>query len=217
MSEPATVASARLERRERLRDRRREMVLEAAARVFARDGLDGATMRAIAAEAGYAVGALYQHFESREQIYGELLVRSLAGLARRMRGAIPAGAPAADRARAAARAFFQHYHARPDELTLGLYLSRGAAPRGLGPELDRLLNGRLIGVLSIIAEPLREVMGGAVAPAHRATARLAALIVGTLILEATGRLKVLEQDALALVDEAIDELLETRRRNPPSR
>ncbi|MCW5752759.1 MAG: TetR/AcrR family transcriptional regulator, partial [Alphaproteobacteria bacterium] len=183
MSEAA--AAARQERRAQLKDRRRELVLEAAQRVFGRVGLEGATMRAIAAEAGYAVGALYQHFASREQIYGELLARSLAQLGRRVRAAITAGAPADARVRAAARAFFEYYRERPDELSLGLYLSRGAAPRGLGPELDRLLNGRLIGVLALIAEPLRELMGGAMAPAHRATARLTALIVGALILETT--------------------------------
>ena len=51
----------------------REALLEAAARVFIRRGRYGATVRAIADEAGVTVPAIYYHFEGTEQLYDTLL------------------------------------------------------------------------------------------------------------------------------------------------
>jgi AcrR family transcriptional regulator len=57
------------ERRERHRDADRKALLEAAERVFARDGLAGASMRDIAAEAGMSVGGVYQFFPGKDDLY----------------------------------------------------------------------------------------------------------------------------------------------------
>lgn len=46
----------------------RERLLEAAQRCFARDGFAGASVRAIAAEAGVATGLLYAHFDSKDTL-----------------------------------------------------------------------------------------------------------------------------------------------------
>ena len=59
---------------------KRSLILDAARRVFENDGLEGASLRAIAAEAGYTPAALYFHFDSKEAIYAELLASSLAAL-----------------------------------------------------------------------------------------------------------------------------------------
>ena len=40
----------------------------AALEVFVRDGVDGATTRAIAAEAGVSEGALYRHYRSKDEL-----------------------------------------------------------------------------------------------------------------------------------------------------
>ncbi|MEI6160783.1 MAG: helix-turn-helix domain-containing protein, partial [Roseococcus sp.] len=58
----------------------RQRILDAAREVFAEEGLEGASLRAIAARAGYTPAALYFHFNSREAIYAELLRASLADL-----------------------------------------------------------------------------------------------------------------------------------------
>lgn len=47
---------------------RMQAILEAAATVFARDGVDRATTNAIAAEAGISPGSLYQYFDDRTDI-----------------------------------------------------------------------------------------------------------------------------------------------------
>jgi AcrR family transcriptional regulator len=53
--------------------RTRELLLDAAARVFAQKGLAGASVDEIAAAAGYSIGAVYSNFGSKEQLFVELL------------------------------------------------------------------------------------------------------------------------------------------------
>jgi AcrR family transcriptional regulator len=83
----------RLTRQER-QAQTRAALLDAAARVFVRRGLQGSSVEEIAAEAGFTRGAFYSNFESKEQLFVELLhervysryremaQRSLADLAR---------------------------------------------------------------------------------------------------------------------------------------
>lgn len=52
--------------------RKREGILEASARAFARGGYRATTMQDIAREAGYTPPSLYAYFESKEQIFVEL-------------------------------------------------------------------------------------------------------------------------------------------------
>src|SRR5882724_2719011 len=99
----------RIGRQKAVNDLKRGLILDAAQKVFAADGLDGASLRAIAAAAGYTPAALYFHFESKEAIYAEALRASLARLGEAVRRAIlHATAPAA-RLRAAAMTFFRYY------------------------------------------------------------------------------------------------------------
>jgi AcrR family transcriptional regulator len=51
----------------------RERLLEAAERVFLRRGLKGSSVEEIAAEAGFTRGAFYSNFESKEELFVELL------------------------------------------------------------------------------------------------------------------------------------------------
>lgn len=68
----------------------RERLLAAAADVFEREGYDGATVSAIAAEAGLTTGAIYTHYAGK----AELLVDALRAHGRRAtRGLIPAEQP----------------------------------------------------------------------------------------------------------------------------
>ena len=67
----------RADRRRAVSDYRREIILAAARRVFADQGLEGASLRAIAKAAGYTHGALYFYYASKEAIYADLLAGSL--------------------------------------------------------------------------------------------------------------------------------------------
>ena len=57
-------------RREAVSEHKRELILNAAKQIFAEEGLEGASLRAIAVRAGYTPAALYFYFESKEAIYG---------------------------------------------------------------------------------------------------------------------------------------------------
>ncbi len=62
-----------LSRKERERLAHRREILEAAERVFARNGYRGSTVEQIAQEAEFAVGTLYNFFKSKEELYEEVL------------------------------------------------------------------------------------------------------------------------------------------------
>ncbi len=96
-------------RQKAVSDLKRGFILDAAREVFETDGLDGASLRAIAAAAGYTPAALYFHFESKEAIYAEVLRGSLARLGQSVSRAILRTKAPADRLRAAAMAFFCYY------------------------------------------------------------------------------------------------------------
>jgi AcrR family transcriptional regulator len=61
--------SARRSRSEERREETRAELVEAAARVFARRGFHGASIDQIAREAGYSSGAIYWHFEGKDDLF----------------------------------------------------------------------------------------------------------------------------------------------------
>src|SRR5436853_6171482 len=96
-------------RQKAVSDLKRELILDAARKVFEADGLEGASLRSIAAVAGYTPAALYFHFESKEAIYAEVLKCSLANLGQTVNRSIARAKAPPDRLRAAAMAFFRYY------------------------------------------------------------------------------------------------------------
>jgi AcrR family transcriptional regulator len=67
-----TTGRRRLTRAEQ-QARTRAALLEAAARVFVERGFAGSSVEAITENAGYSRGAFYSNFESKEQLFAELL------------------------------------------------------------------------------------------------------------------------------------------------
>lgn len=67
-NEPDSVPRRRLTRAE-AKARTRELLLEAAARTFARKGFAGASVEEIAEAAGFSVGALYSNFGGKEDLF----------------------------------------------------------------------------------------------------------------------------------------------------
>jgi AcrR family transcriptional regulator len=61
------------ERHRRERQARGQAILGAAAKVFARHGLDGATIEMVARDAEVAVGTIYLYFASRDDLYLSLI------------------------------------------------------------------------------------------------------------------------------------------------
>ncbi|MEK7440531.1 MAG: TetR/AcrR family transcriptional regulator [Chloroflexota bacterium] len=54
-------------------EKTRATILEAAHTLFLKNGFHGTSMRQIAEEAGLALGGLYNYFDSKEKIFGEVL------------------------------------------------------------------------------------------------------------------------------------------------
>lgn len=191
-------------RRQAVSGLKRELILAAAARVFETEGLDGASLRAIAAEAGYTPAALYFHFESKEAIYAELLEASLVRLAEAVAGSVARARTPAERLRAAAMGFFAFYAENPRDLDLGFYLFRGGMkPRGLGRARDARLNAGLAAALQPIAEGAL-ALGAGKARAEILMVEIFAHAAGLLLLAHTGRIRMFELSAQALMKSYVD-------------
>lgn len=194
----------RIGRQKAVSDLKRGLILDAARKVFEADGLDGASLRAIAAAAGYTPAALYFHFESKEEIYAEVLRASLASLGEAVSRAIVATKSPADRLRAAAMAFFRFYADNPRDLDLGFYLFRGGMkPHGLGKERDEILNAALEAALLPIADAAQDL------GAKRDQAKLLmvdtfAHAAGLLLLAHTGRIRMFGASAPHLMERFVE-------------
>ncbi len=91
--------------RRRPRTETRNALLDAAARVFAREGLHGASVEAVSEEAGFSRGALYSNFESKEDLFLALWEERIERRRRELREVMQeAGSPEAGLAPAAANA-----------------------------------------------------------------------------------------------------------------
>ena len=155
------------------RDRTARHLTEAAWRVYRARGLPQTTVRAVAAEAGCAVGALYTYFPNKDALVRELAVRSLAEIPRRTAAGM-----------------------EPGEALLEVYGMGGAGapllaalftPAGQDREADRRATGRLLAALAPLAETYRQA-GASGADAGVQALAEAAFHFGLALLEHSGQL-----------------------------
>jgi AcrR family transcriptional regulator len=190
----------RKSRRAAVSGHKRELILDAAKQIFAEEGLEGASLRAIAVRAGYTPAALYFHFESKEAIYAEVLKASLASLGATVDIAIAQTRTPASRLKAAAMSFFRFYADNPGDLDLGFYLLRGGMkPAGLGHERDVVLNAALAAALRPIADAAIE-LGATRQKANLLMVDCFAHATGLLLLLHTGRIRMFGASAPDLME-----------------
>ncbi|WP_299845258.1 TetR/AcrR family transcriptional regulator [uncultured Jannaschia sp.] len=202
------MAARRSERQQAVSEHKRALILDAAREVFADEGLEGASLRAIATRAGYAPAALYFHFESKEAIYAEVLRGSLVALGEYVGKAVGKAGDASARLRAAAMAFFRFYAENPRDLDLGFYLFRGGMkPKGLGWERDEYLNKALASALHPIAEAAME-LGTGRPGAELLVVDTFAHATGLLLLLHTGRIRMFDASAAERMEAYIDDRLD---------
>lgn len=166
------------------RARTREQLLDAAALVFARKGFAGASVEEIAESAGYSTGALYSNFESKEQLFLELLAaRRSLGITRR----VTAVAGILDRERAgdedAFDALGQLFLRVADRITelaplqaeFWLYAVRN--PDAMGVMAEKL-SEQVDALEPLVAKVLERSGGAAEAPSREVTTAVLALFQG---------------------------------------
>jgi AcrR family transcriptional regulator len=190
-------------RRESASGHKRDLILGAARDVFAAEGLEGASLRAIATRAGYTPAALYFHFDSKEAIYAEVLRGSLTSLGAAVARAVAKTKGPKQKLLAAAMSFFGFYAENPRDLDLGLYLFRGGMkPAGLGHARDEELNAALEAALHPIAEAA-EALGASRQKANMLMVDCFAHATGLLLLLHTGRIRMFGASAPELMEEYV--------------
>ncbi|MEM7587561.1 MAG: TetR/AcrR family transcriptional regulator [Acidobacteriota bacterium] len=222
MADDSKAETAKASWSEAMREARRERIIAAASEVFHDEGLDGASMRRIATAAGCTTGAIYPLFKSKEEIYAELLQRSLSELADRL---VDAGAGLdrpAERVRARAFCILDFYRERPSDFTISFYLSAGLKRKGVGDELNQILNRQLAELNAIGLEDMAVCLGedgvdersvreasSCQDRAELAASALFAHITGLLVLELRGRFNVFAGDARTLLERYLDAIFPT--------
>jgi len=167
----------------------RSSILEAARRVAARDGARDLSLRAVAAEAGFAPAALYGYFQGKDELLLALAADDLSSLARAMRDA--GGFQGAVSAALALLGDTETFAA-----------ASAALPRiGGGGDAERLFNGRMIAALRALSEA-----GGLPSESRENqcdVVLLAAALSGLALLARSGRLGALgfkPEEILARLD-----------------
>ncbi|MCO5148334.1 MAG: TetR/AcrR family transcriptional regulator [Aquamicrobium sp.] len=199
------VVAKRQSRREAVSGHKRALILDAARQVFAEEGLDGASLRAIAVRAGYTPAALYFHFESKEAMYAEVLRASLESLGAAVDRAVSRTRAPQETLKAAAMAFFGFYAQNPRDLDLGFYLFRGGMkPAGLGHARDMRLNAALEAALRPIAQAA-VALGASQERANLLMVDSFAHAAGLLLLLHTGRIRMFGASAPELMEAYVDD------------
>ncbi len=138
MTTPATPSRARGPKARRVEP---EQILNAAERVFAAQGLQAASVRAIAAEAGCDASLIYYHFDSKETLFLALLDRFLPVLHQELvKLAAQVERPVVDRLWETLRLYHRHMaHRAGLRAIIKGELVRGAEglPREIGARLVR--------------------------------------------------------------------------------
>ena len=111
------MTSPRPSRQER-RAETRERLLEAAARVFAREGYAGASVEEVAGEAGFSTGALYSNFSGKEELFLALLARNVERVSGRVAEAVAERPTVEERAHGAAAEWMRFVEREPDQILL---------------------------------------------------------------------------------------------------
>src|SRR3954471_3812383 len=125
----SNIDDAVVARKAAVNDYKRSLIRDAAKDVFTREGIDGASLRAIAKQAGYTTGAIYVHYATKEELYADVLGESLDALLAQLE-------PARGDASEVLHALLGFYRDRPHDFDLSFYLFGGTRPVGLNAELD---------------------------------------------------------------------------------
>ena len=178
-----------------VREQMRGELRNAAWTVFRRGGLAAVTVRAVAAEAGCAAGALYTYYPDKIALVRDLALDAIAETGRTVADAMTGvGAPGREVSVAVAAARTVFGDGGEAAMLLPVLLDPDA-----DDEFQRRVTGRLIAALAPVAAALGRA-GRSEAAAHAETAAIAGFVLGFLMLHSSGqlaRLAVAPDDVVA--------------------
>lgn len=113
-SQPLTAAALR---RERLRGETRHAILDATREIVEREGIDGFSLRGVARAVGYSPAAIYEYFESKDELLDCLYFAGNGGLADQMMRVLrdaPPDQPVAETVKDLGRTYRRQALAQPE-------------------------------------------------------------------------------------------------------
>lgn len=123
---------------------RRALILDAALRTFAAHGYDGAAMDEIAAAAGISKAVVYDHVDSKRELYTQLLHAIRDEIERTVEAALRVpGADGEERVRGAVEAIYLYVQQHPEASRLLMLELQGANVSEIGRELEERLSSGL--------------------------------------------------------------------------
>jgi AcrR family transcriptional regulator len=183
-----------------------DRIVEAAARVVATRGVHGATIRAIAAEAGVSTGYLTHYFEDKHALMVRLLEHTNAGAARRVEAASARG-DAITRLRAAVDAVLPLDPARRREWEVWVAMWGLASP---ADELGKGFRAGWAGLQRILSELLlRAAVEGALregVDVDYEAERLVTMLAGIGLMAGVQSRRRVREAAARMVDEQVSGL-----------
>ena len=155
----------------------RRLLLDAAAEVFIRRGLQGASIEEITAQAGFTRGAFYSNFDSKEQLFVELLQDRVYNRYRRIIMESPGDLEPRESMRWVANRLVEMYREPGDEWLFALWLEC-LAHAARHPEFRSLAatfwsGNRAVGAAQIEATLRQRGLEPPIDPKHLATAGIA--------------------------------------------
>jgi AcrR family transcriptional regulator len=135
----------------------RAELLTAAAAVFERRGYSGASITEIAEEAGFTHGAVYSNFESKEDLFLALYEQWVAERVVEIEETWSSEASLADRARAAADEWIEHFRSDPRAFLLRLeFAIRGVHDPELADRLGTRVGAVPLAIRRLIDEQIHQ-------------------------------------------------------------
>ncbi|MGC8534546.1 MAG: TetR/AcrR family transcriptional regulator [Rhizomicrobium sp.] len=181
MVSSSPIDASRAERRARSREFTRTAILAAARQVAVREGAANLSLRAVAAEAGFAPAALYGYFANKNELLIALAAEDLGAVVRGLRE-LRGEVPALGRAAGVVVDLLRHSET----------MAAGAAAlpsAGGTADAERLFNGRLIAALRALSEACGTPDDSRQDQAD--VVLIAAALTGVAVLARSGRLQAL--------------------------
>jgi AcrR family transcriptional regulator len=139
--------------------------MDAARALFFEQGFERANLDEVASRAGLAKGTIYRHFESKAELYVEVLAQNADLFVERMRRVVDPKLSAADQIRRLGRFYFDHYTTQLEYFRIFWAIENQRLIGQLPPNQVELVTEvwkRALGVLAGVIE--RGVASGEFAP-----------------------------------------------------